>query len=126
MKKIAILILALLSLAACKKEGPGNPTGLFRPYLSDTNVIVDGNTISVKWQRCIHQESFELIITEAQAAPEGDIWSNTVNTDEANYKFTGLKYSTQYIIKVRALNKTLGISSAYGQFSKITTEEKPE
>lgn len=85
---------------------------------------VDGattNKINVSWGAVQNAGSYELVLS---TEGESDI---TKTVTEANASFSGLKYSTAYTVKVKAVSSdaTLYLDSDYTAPASVTTGAKP-
>ena len=102
---------ALGTFTSCKDSEDVTAPRLFRPILSDNNIVVglDADTvpyIKVKWNKYTDANQY---VVKAIAADGTD--SMTITTDSTSCTFKKMKYDKEYNIKIRSVNTVSGLQS---------------
>lgn len=90
---------------------------LFRPIVGETTVA--GTWIELSWDRYEGADYYDLLLTGK------DGLELTAETDTTFYRFEGLNYDTDYVIKLRSHSKASGLESKYYVVSTLTTTDFP-
>ena len=88
---------------------------LFRPIVNET--IVGGQWIELNWDRYEGADSFQLELSGE------DGLELTAETDTTFYRFEGLSYDTDYVIKIRSFSRSSGLESKFYIVPTITTTD---
>ena len=102
---------ALGTFTSCKDSEDVTAPRLFRPILSDNNIVVglDADTvpyIKVKWNKYTDANQY---VVKAIAADGTD--SMTITTDSTGCIFNNLGYDKEYNIKIHSVNTVSGLQS---------------
>ena len=97
-----------------------NADALFRPIVSETTV--GGQWIELEWDRYEGAKSFVLTLA-GKAAGQTDSTKMEVTTDTTFYRFEGLDYDTDYLIKIKSVGS--GLESRFYVLPTITTTDYP-
>lgn len=126
--KSALLLLAVASaigtFTSCKESDDVTAPRLFRPILSDNNIVVglDADTvpyIKVTWDKYTDANQY---VVKAVAADGTD--SMTVTTDSTSCTFKKMKYDKEYNIKIHSANTVSGLQSR-DYIATTTTSDFP-
>lgn len=90
---------------------------LFRPIVGET--VVSGQWIELNWDRYEGADYFQLELSGE------DGLELTAETDTTYYRFEGLSYDTDYVVKIRSLSKSSGLESKFYIVPTITTTDFP-
>lgn len=120
---LAALTLGLGTLSSCSDdEDTTTLSRLFRPILSSDNIKtgLDAQNvpyIQVKWDNYATADKYQLVLV-----PTNGQDSIVAQSDTSVYTFSNLDYDLEYNLKIKALNTTQGIESAYYTTSVTTTD----
>lgn len=90
---------------------------LFRPIVNETTVA--GQWIELGWDRYQGADYYDLVLSGK------DGLELTGETDTTFYRFEGLNYDTDYVIKIRSHSKSSGLESKYYVVQTLTTTDFP-
>lgn len=90
---------------------------LFRPIVGET--VYSGQWIELNWDRYQGADYYDLTLSGK------DGLELTAETDTTFYRFEGLNYDTDYVIKIRSHSKSSGLQSQYYVVPTITTTDFP-
>ncbi|WP_291540468.1 DUF5123 domain-containing protein [Bacteroides sp.] len=93
---------------------------LFRPIIGETTI--GGQWIELEWDRYTGAERYVLTLA-GKAVGQTDSLKMEVETDTTFYRFEGLEYDTDYLIKIKSIGN--GLESKYYVVPTITTTDYP-
>ena len=121
---LALAAVGLGTLNSCSDDDDSTMSRLFRPVLSNSNIItgLDAEKVpylELKWDSYADADKYVAVLVPSNG---GD--SIVITTDTSTCRFNNLAYDAEYLIKLKAISTKRSLESKFYQTS-VTTADYP-
>lgn len=121
---LALAAVGLGTLNSCKDDDDSTMSRLFRPVLSNSNIIsgLDGNKVpflELKWDAFADANQYVAVLVPSNGGEP-----ITITTPETTCRFENLAYDSEYVIKLKSVNTSRSLESKFYE-TNVTTADYP-